>query len=624
MRSLFVTPIIAAIAFGLAFLAGLSAADLSSTPRAIIDSAPEPTPASATIPLPAKNSPYHSVYQSSIKGYNRPVPSVDERLAPLPKHRLNVKEFGAKGDGRSDDTLAIRRALATARSAGGATVYFPAGTYNFAPQPTDKGWTPETFKSGDPYAVFDLSFSNVALVGDGPKKSVLSFHTLGLTDPVTHYSKTGSSYVKIKRGAAFFVYGGANGAVLTNIQFKDIRVTGNAPGTGDATVGGIPSNGDGWDVTNKGLWISGPVPVDNVILNNVEFDGFRGEILYYGGNGKRVTILNSYLHDSNADAISMSADVYVANTRIAQSYNGFENLAANGIERTVIVNSLIDGYWGKSKTHNGVVFIGVGDSGLYLTGCTIQNCANGVYLAEFADNITIQGNLFSDDGIGIFWKAFNLYPKISKVHYNNTWIDANLFQAPNTHQGQVIYDPISRDTPQHNLVISNNTITQLQKFFVDSSDGITPEYRSNFEIFGNRFMSGRLWEGVGPAGNRALWHDNDLSGIDPEAANNYSHDPVVVDIDPPGAPILRVNAFWSAGSTISLAKSVHLYPTGFELTVVGPLSHGHTDQQISIRPDPSWNHLGQSYSMSLNAKLVLKKDSSGRFSFENYTPGTGW
>jgi hypothetical protein len=68
----------------------------------------------------------------------------------------------------------------------------------------------------------------------------------------------------------------------------------------------------------------------------------------------------------------MSADVYVANIRIAQSYNGFENLAANGTERTVIVNSLIDGYWGKSRTHNGVVFIGVSDSGLYVGGCTTK------------------------------------------------------------------------------------------------------------------------------------------------------------------------------------------------------------------------------------------------------------
>jgi hypothetical protein len=42
---------------------------------------------------------------------------------------LNVKEFGARGDGVTDDTAAIQTAINTAQSAGGGTVYFPAGQY---------------------------------------------------------------------------------------------------------------------------------------------------------------------------------------------------------------------------------------------------------------------------------------------------------------------------------------------------------------------------------------------------------------------------------------------------------------------------------------------------------------
>src|SRR5262245_1519407 len=43
---------------------------------------------------------------------------------------INVKDFGAKGDGSANDSPAIDRAInaATAMS-GGATVHFPAGTY---------------------------------------------------------------------------------------------------------------------------------------------------------------------------------------------------------------------------------------------------------------------------------------------------------------------------------------------------------------------------------------------------------------------------------------------------------------------------------------------------------------
>src|SRR5437764_3002879 len=41
----------------------------------------------------------------------------------------DVRTFGAKGDGRTLDTLAINKAIDAAAAAGGGTVDFPAGTY---------------------------------------------------------------------------------------------------------------------------------------------------------------------------------------------------------------------------------------------------------------------------------------------------------------------------------------------------------------------------------------------------------------------------------------------------------------------------------------------------------------
>src|SRR5687768_8447630 len=41
----------------------------------------------------------------------------------------NVREFGAKGDGKTLDTAAINRAIEATAASGGGTVYFPAGTY---------------------------------------------------------------------------------------------------------------------------------------------------------------------------------------------------------------------------------------------------------------------------------------------------------------------------------------------------------------------------------------------------------------------------------------------------------------------------------------------------------------
>lgn len=45
---------------------------------------------------------------------------------------LNVRDFGAKGDGETDDTAAFQKALAAAAQAGGGTVLAPRGNYLFA------------------------------------------------------------------------------------------------------------------------------------------------------------------------------------------------------------------------------------------------------------------------------------------------------------------------------------------------------------------------------------------------------------------------------------------------------------------------------------------------------------
>jgi polygalacturonase len=47
----------------------------------------------------------------------------------LPNEQFDVRKFGALGDGKNLDTPAINKAIETAASAGGGTVYFAAGTY---------------------------------------------------------------------------------------------------------------------------------------------------------------------------------------------------------------------------------------------------------------------------------------------------------------------------------------------------------------------------------------------------------------------------------------------------------------------------------------------------------------
>jgi hypothetical protein len=58
-----------------------------------------------------------------------PTLSKARQVSTLADTVVSVKDFGAVGDGATDDTAAIQAALTAAGAAGGATVYLPGGTY---------------------------------------------------------------------------------------------------------------------------------------------------------------------------------------------------------------------------------------------------------------------------------------------------------------------------------------------------------------------------------------------------------------------------------------------------------------------------------------------------------------
>ena len=53
----------------------------------------------------------------------------DQAFAKLPSASVNIRDFGAKGDGKTVDTKAINDAIDAAVKQGGGTVFFPAGTF---------------------------------------------------------------------------------------------------------------------------------------------------------------------------------------------------------------------------------------------------------------------------------------------------------------------------------------------------------------------------------------------------------------------------------------------------------------------------------------------------------------
>jgi hypothetical protein len=91
-----------------------------------------------------------------IKRWMDVIESNRQRDASTQREVLNVRDFGALGDGVHDDARAIRQAIAaTAERGNGATLRFPAGRYRLVPI------------NGEPSHLFIEGVSDIVLEGEG-------------------------------------------------------------------------------------------------------------------------------------------------------------------------------------------------------------------------------------------------------------------------------------------------------------------------------------------------------------------------------------------------------------------------------------------------------------------------
>ena len=223
---------------------------------------------------------------------------------------FDVRSFGARGDGRTDDSRALQAALDAARAAGGGVVHVPAGTYLIGPPPGPPG------KPGTGSITIG---SGTWLRGDGPasvlkvKDAVGSYRALftGHPGPETPLEDVTLSDLRIDQncgasggvvgpgGADFVVFLAWGGKNLTVERARFDPVCGvntvvlNAPTARNLVVRDStfrfvkgPSTAPGGEYDNSAVYLHGRgAVVTGNLFEAAPADRARGAIELHGAGG---------------------------------------------------------------------------------------------------------------------------------------------------------------------------------------------------------------------------------------------------------------------------------------------------------------------------------------------------
>lgn len=290
------------------------------------------------------------------------------------RQSLSVKDFGATGDGTTDDTTAIQNAL---NAGTGRSVYFPAGTYRFSSTLLVK--------------------TKTTLIGEGMNKSILKL-TSGFgagTTAIRNDIITGTVDVYYDTDLEFYglTFDGNNNSTRTGelVAIAKVRnVTFSNCGFQNHTYIALALTANSNMVVTECYFTNNGRPIPSTVSAPALWTA--ATVL---GTPYDVRVENNFFYDNNWSA------AYFMPTRGSFTNN---NCLSNG-ESTIFCNNTGSYLRIENNTIDGTTRSNISGSGIecgapytIITGNTIVGCAaEGIALTD-VQNVTIADNLIFNNG----------------------------------------------------------------------------------------------------------------------------------------------------------------------------------------------------------------------------------
>lgn len=365
------------------------------------------------------------------------------------RESVSVKDFGAKGDGATNDYAAIVLALA---ATSGKRVLFPAGIYVV-------NYTPGT--------CFTLP-ANVVLEGEGDGLTVLRFTasstTLGVLFTQTSANATLNNLtvqiVEVAGGQTSVVSWSANNLLLDNCTF----------------IGGMTNTGSTINSNSYGVVMASTATTQtDLVVQNCSFSGFAYPFLKSNTSlsiQKRIKIVNSDFFGNYREDISLNSPLGSI-TGVLISGNSVHDPAGPGasvsyqlgialasVSEAVIQGNSVIGQFGTGTgaihlEENCVDVAIVGNNILTQgsTGTGIQLSSNNISGTLYAPQfVTIEANTVAFSGTALSSTSRGIY-----LVFNSTLDPKNIAITGNTIKN-FEFGFVTQDTPVENVVFTSNVL----------------------------------------------------------------------------------------------------------------------------------------------------------------------